>query len=413
MPAGFYLLIAAQFFSALADNALLIVTIALMESRDFAGWWAPMLKFGFTLAYVLLAPGVGDLADAIPKAKLMIWMNLVKLLGAAALLCSVHPVIAFCFVGLGAAGYAPGKYGLITELVPPVRLVAANGWIEVSAVMAALLGTALGGVLVGSHWLQSPVVGWAQLHLATLGLGEAGPLSVSLAGLLILYLLAGGLNLGIPDSGVRYPAVSAHLRALLRAFQKANRTLWRDHEGGLSLAVTTLFWGVGATLQFMVLRWAQECLGLTLSQAAYLQAAVALGVVMGAALAGHLVPLSRAPAVMVAGLGLGLLLPVLAGVQTLPWALALLLLAGALGGFMVVPLNALLQHRGFVLLSAGRSVAVQGFNENLGILVMLSLYAALLAAEMSIASLMWGLGFIIMAAIGLLMWRFRSAAPPA
>ncbi len=412
MPAGFYRLIAAQFFSALADNALLIVTIALLHSQGFAGWWAPLLKFGFTLAYVLLAPVVGDLADAFPKARLMAWMNGVKFLGAAALLGPVHPVLAFAVVGLGAAAYAPCKYGLVTELVAPTRLVVANGWIEVSVVAAALLGTALGGAMVSTMWLESAAVAWAQAPLGFLGGSDAGPLAVSLAALLLVYLVAGILNLGIPASGAVYPPASVHPLKLLRAFHQANLILWRDREGGLSMAVTTVFWGTGATLQFMVLRWAEASLGLNLSQAAYLQAAVAVGVVLGAMLAGRLVPLHAARGVMSAGLGLGLLLPVVASVETLPVALALLLLAGALGGFMVVPLNALLQHRGCLLLSAGRSIAVQGFNENLSILVMLAIYAALLAAEVPIVPLMWGWGLVIAGLIGLLVWRFRSTAPP-
>ncbi len=411
MPAGFHLLIAAQFFSALADNALLIVTMALLQAQGLAAWWAPLLKFGFTLAYVLLAPAVGDLADAFPKARLMAWMNALKLLGAAALLLSVHPVLAFCVVGVGAAAYAPAKYGLVTERVPPARLVVANGWIEVSVVLAALLGTVLGGALVSGPWLALPAALAVQAQVAKAGLLDS-PLALSLLAVLLLYLLAGVLNLGMADSGARYPRASIHPWKLLQAFRSANRTLWSDAEGGLSLAVTTVFWGVGAALQFMVLHWAGQALGLPLSQAAFLQAAVAVGVVLGAVLAGRWVPLARARQVLGAGVLLGLMLPVLSAVHSLPWAIALLVLAGALGGFMVVPLNALLQHRGCQLLSAGRSIAVQGFNENASVLAMLSLYAALLSAELPIARLMQGLGLGLAGFIAWLMWRFRPAAPP-
>lgn len=406
MPAGFHLLIAAQFLSALADNALLIVTMALLQAQDSPAWWAPLLKFSFTLAYVILAPVLGDLADAFPKARLMAWMNGVKWLGACALMLSVHPVLAFCVVGLGAAGYAPAKYGLITELVPPRRLVAANGWIEVSVVTAALVGTGLGGWLVSRPWLESGLATQVQQGLQALAL-DADPLMASLSAVVILYLLAGALNLGVPDSGARYAASSIHPRALVQTFWRANQTLWRDPEGGLSLAVTTLFWGVAATLQFIVLRWAEERLFLSLSQAAYLQAAIAVGVVCGAMLAARFVPLAQARRVMAAGVLLGLMMPVAASVQSVPLAVFLLVCTGALGGLMVVPLNALLQHRGHVLLSAGRSIAVQGFNENASILVMLSLYAALLAAQVSIVHLMWCFGLLIAGVMCVLMCTFK------
>ena len=393
MPAGFHRLIAAQFFSALADNALLIVTMALLQRRGLPAWWAPLLKFGFTLSYVFLAPLVGPLADAIPKAKLMAWMNGVKVLGVLALLAGANPVAAFVVVGFGAAAYAPAKYGLVTELVAPRQLVAANGWLEVTVVCAVLLGTVFGGVLVSPLLAPLWQHGLADLHL-----------------LLAVYALAALLNLGIPDSGARYAARSIHPLALLRDFRDANATLWRDPLGGLSLAATTLFWGAGATLQFIVLRWAQEQIGLPLHQASYLQAAVAVGVVAGAAAAGRFVALADARRMLVFGVALGLMLPVVASTRSLWLAVPLLVAAGAVGGLMVVPLNALLQHRGCVLLTAGRSIAVQGFNENASILVMLAAYAALVAAELPIVPLMWGFGLALALAIAALMRRSQACA---
>jgi LPLT family lysophospholipid transporter-like MFS transporter len=391
MPAGFHRLIAAQFFSALADNALLIVTMALLQQRGLPAWWAPLLKFGFTLSYVFLAPVVGPLADAFPKARLMAWMNAVKMAGVLALLAGLHPVAAFVVVGFGAATYAPAKYGLVTELVAPRQLVAANGWLEVTVVCAVLLGTALGGVLVSPAMAALHILGLDALHL-----------------LLAVYGLAAGLNLGIPDSGARYARRSIHPAALLRDFRASNTTLWRDPLGGLSLAATTLFWGVGATLQFVVLRWAQEHLGLPLHQASWLQAAVAVGVVAGAAAAGRFVALHDARRMLGFGVALGLMLPLVAGMPSLWLAVPLLALAGALGGLMVVPLNALLQHRGCKLLTAGRSIAVQGFNENASILAMLAVYAALVAVELPIVPLMGGFGMAVALAVAALIWRGRS-----
>ncbi|MEJ6008135.1 lysophospholipid transporter LplT [Paucibacter sp. AS339] len=405
MPTGFHLLIAAQFASALADNALLIVIIARLQELNLPGWWAPMLKFGFTVSYVLLAPFVGPLADAFPKARLMAWMNGVKLLAVGGLAWGVHPFAAFALVGFGAAAYAPAKYGLVTELVGPDRLVRANGWLEVSVVCAALFGTVLGGLLV-SPWLLSQGA-YAELRTALSHMGwfSASGLGVSIMILMTVYALAGLLNLGVPNSGARYPASGIHPVALSRDFWRANRKLWADADGGLSLAVTTLFWGVGATLQLAVLRWAADALQLPLSQSAYLQAAVAVGVIAGAAAAGRWVPLHAAKRMLVFGVLLGLFIPAIASTQSLVWAIPLLVLVGAVGGLMVVPLNALLQHRGYTLLSAGRSIAVQGFNENASVLLMLAGYAALLALDVPIVALMWGFGLAIALAMGFLMGR--------
>ena len=407
MPTGFRLLIAAQFASALADNALLIVTMALLQERGMPPWWAPMLKFGFTISYVVLAPFVGPLADAYPKARVMAWMNGVKVMGVLALLMGVHPVAAFAVVGFGAAAYAPAKYGLITELVPAKRLVAANSWLEVSVVCAALLGAVLGGLLVSPWMLGSSFSAGVPPVLTDVMRLDASMLSASMLVLLAVYALAGVLNLGVPASGAHYPASRLNPITLTREFREANLILWRDRDGGLSLAVTTIFWGLGATLQFAVLRWADEVLKLPLSQAAALQAAVAVGVVIGACAAGRWVPLAEAKNMLVAGVVLGLLLPVIALNVDLRLAIPLLVLVGAVGGLLVVPLNALLQHRGCTRLSAGRSIAVQGFNENASVLVMLAVYAALLAFDLPVVTLLSGFGVAIATGMAALMWRER------
>lgn len=407
MPTGFHLLIAAQFASALADNALLIVTMALLQERGMPPWWAPMLKFGFTVSYVVLAPFVGPLADAFPKARLMAWMNGVKVLGVVALLAGLQPVAAFAVVGFGAAAYAPAKYGLITELVPATSLVAANAWLEVTVVCAALLGAVLGGFLISPWLLDSGVFADVSWAVNSNRLLDPSPFTVSLLALVSVYALAGALNLGVPDSGARYPASRLNPFALVREFRAANLILWRDRDGGLSLAVTTIFWGLGATLQFAVLRWAADVLKLPLNKAAYLQAAVAVGVVVGAVGAGRWVPLAVAKNMLGAGVVLGLLLPVIALSADLFLAIPLLVLVGVVGGLLVVPLNALLQHRGCTCLSAGRSIAVQGFNENASVLAMLGAYTALLWFDLPVVALLSGFGVAIALAMAALIWRER------
>ena len=409
MPPGFYLIIAAQFASALADNALLIVAIARLQELNLPLWWAPMLKFTFTLSYVLLAPWVGPLADAVPKARLMAWMNALKFVGVAMLLLGGHPLLCFGVVGLAAAAYAPAKYGLITETVPARQLVVANGWIEVSIVCAVLMGTVTGGALVspalmGLEWSHS-IAGL--LHRMLAATTDATALALPLLLLLAIYAVAGALNLGIPHSGKRYAQSWAGPREMLRSFVAGNRLLWRDREGGISLAVTTLFWGAGATLQFIVLRWAQESLGLDLHRAAYLQAVVAVGVVGGAALAGRSIAVNRATRVLPLGVAMGLLVPCMALVHSLPVALPLLAIIGGCAGFFVVPMNALLQDRGCRLLTAGRSIAVQGFNENLSILAMLATYAALTSANVPVNALIVLLGVLVALVMGLLIMKDR------
>ncbi|MDZ7590529.1 MAG: lysophospholipid transporter LplT [Rubrivivax sp.] len=400
MPKGFHLLIAAQFVSALSDNALLIVAIALLQQQGHPGWWAPLLKFSFTIAYVVLAPFVGPLADAFRKGRLMMAMNALKVLGVMALLAGVNPLLAFAVIGIGAAAYAPAKYGLVTELVPPRQLVAANGWIEVSTVCAVLLGAVLGGALV------SP---WAATLCNTLWPAHA-PLQAAMALLLAGYALAAALNVDIPDSGARYRRAHRAPRALFRSFARAQLRLWRDPEGGLSMTVTTLFWGAAAVLQFAVLRWAEDVLQLPLDQAADLQAVVAVGIVAGAVFAGHRWSLAQARRVLPLGVAMGLAVPLVAWLDTWLFAVPLLMLVGALGGAMVVPLNALLQHRGYTLLTAGRSIAVQNFNENLSVLVMLAVFAGLMAMQTDVRVVMAGIGLLVAAAVAglVLLERLRQ-----
>ncbi len=398
LPRGFRALVAAQFVSGLADNALLIVGLAYLLARGHPAWWAPLLKFAFTWSYVLLAPLAGGLADGVPKGRLMAWMNGLKLVGAALLGVGVHPVAAFALVGLGAAIYAPAKYGLVTETVAPARLVQANGWIEVTVVLSVLLGTALGGALVA---LAPRHAGWlAPLHLALLAV-------------LCLYALAALLNGWVPHA----PAREALTRRLLawqalhagwRRFGAGQRRLWRDPLGGLSLATTTLFWGAAAVMQFAVIHWADQVLGLPLSQAAYLQATVALGVVAGAALASRRGALLAGVQLLPWGVVLGALLMTVAWVRDIAWALPLLVATGAVGGYLVVPMNALLQYRGHRLLSPGRSIAVQGFNENLSVLLMLALYAALLRLGLPVVTVMVGFGLSLALAMCVLIWRSRG-----
>ena len=394
MPKGFFYLISAQFASGLADNALLILGIAFLSEQGYPGWWAPLLKFSFTFSYVFLAPLMGPLADAFSKAKLMACMNALKVVGVAFIFTSLHPMLAFAIAGMAASAYAPAKYGLVTETVPAEQLVKANGWLEVTVVMAVILGTACGGLLVASKsfaWMSTLNLSFIEFLGLSLETQYAGPL----LSLIVIYSVAGLLNFGIPSVNTQYVQQSMKPVALFENFIQSNRILWQDPVGKLSLAVTTLFWGIGAVVQFAVLLWAKEALNMPLEQASLLQAVVAFGVIFGAGMAGHYVALQNAYKVLPLGLWLGLSLPALAFSTSLWIAIPLMLITGFAGGMLMVPMNAMLQNRGYTLLTAGRSIAVQGFNENASVMVMLGVYSGLLALELPLQWVMVIMGSVM------------------
>ena len=404
MKPGFYTIMAAQFFSSLADNALLIAAMALLAEAHSPEWMVPLLKLFFTISYVMLAPFVGAFADSMPKGRVMLITNAVKMVGCALLFWTVHPLLAYAIVGFGAAAYAPAKYGILTELLPPEKLVAANGWIEGTTVASIILGTLLGGALIAPH-LSATLLA---IDVPLLDIGITSPAESAIAVIAGVYLLAALVNLRIPDTGARYPHQQRHPLKLMREFLYCNLTLWRDKLGQISLAVTTLFWGAGATLQFIVLKWAQLHLGLRLDQAAVLQGIFAVGVAAGAAGAASLLPLRNSLRVLPCGVAMGLLLPAMTVVHSIPMANAMLVIIGALAGFFVVPMNALLQHRGYVLMSAGHSIAVQNFNENLNILLLLSIYALLLKVDLHINTIVVLFGITVTAAMLLVMRLHRA-----
>ncbi len=374
MKRGFYTIMAAQFFSSLADNALLIAAIALLIEMHAPDWMKPLLKLFFTISYVMLAPFVGSFADSMPKGRVMLITNSIKVIGCAMMFASVHPLLAYAVVGLGAAAYSPAKYGILTELLPPEKLVAANGWIEGTTVGSIILGTVLGGILI------SPRVsgGLLALDLPYINTGIDTPAESAIAVIAAVYALAALFNFRIPDTGARYPRQQTNPLRLIADFGKCLGLLWRDKLGQISMAVTTMFWGAGATLQFIVLKWAEVQLGMPLSKAAILQGVVAIGVAIGAVVAARFIPLRGSLRVLPFGVAMGVLVPLMTLVHDLSIAYPLLVLIGAMAGFFVVPMNALLQHRGHVLMSAGHSIAVQNFNENLAVLLMLGLYALMI-----------------------------------
>ncbi len=367
MDRGFFIILGAQFLSALADNALFIAAIALLKSQQASHVEISLLLHFFTISYVVLSPFVGAFADALPKGRVMLICNSIKFAGCLAMLAGVNPLLAYGIVGFGAAAYSPAKYGIITEYLPHDKLVIANGWLEGSTVGAIILGTVLGGMLVGPNLEQI---------LISAGSPVSGPLFGIIA-TTVLYLAAALVNLYIPKLNIDHKVPHRNPMYLLHDFWHCLKLLWRDPQGQLSLGVTTLFWGSGATMRLIVLDWAIIWLAFNLEQATRLIAIVAFGTAFGAVIAGKFIKLQHAFRVLPAGILMGGLVISMLFVHNVYIAAVLMFIVGALGGFFVVPLNAMLQHRGHLLMGAGHSIAVQNFNENLGILAMVGAHALL------------------------------------
>ena len=404
MKPGFYTIMAAQFFSSLADNALLIAAIALLRELHEPAWMTPALKQSFVVSYVVLAPLVGAFADSMPKGRVMLITNAIKIVGCALMLLAMHPLVAYAVVGLGAAAYSPAKYGILTELLPPHQLVIANGWIEGTTVGSIILGVLLGGALI-SPKMTTMMLGFDMPMIETSI--DTGP-EAAIALIMSLYLIAALFNWFIPDTGVDHRVPSKNPFYLIREFSHCVALLWKDRLGQISLATTTLFWGAGATLQFIVIDWASRALGLNLSQASMLQGVVAVGIAIGAVLAAKFVSLRGAVRVLPIGAVMGVVVMVMVLVHYMPLAMLLMIAIGACAGFFVVPMNALLQHRGHVLMGAGHSIAVQNFNENIGILVMVGLYALMVRSGVSVNTAIVMFGLFVASTMLLVMWRHRS-----
>lgn len=407
----------AQFFSSLADNALLIAAIALLTSLNAPDWMTPLLRLVFVLSYILLASWVGVLADMWPKGRVMFVTNLIKIGGCLLLLFGSHPLLAYGVVGAGAAAYSPAKYGILAEMLPPQKLVAANGWMEGLTVISIILGIVLGGILVDPA-VGKTLIGF--MHMTVTGqttLADAAIVVVTL-----VYGVAALINLEICNTGAKYPNARFNALGNVITFAKTCKTIFTDTFCVSSLLVTTLFWGTGAVLQFLVLRWADERLGLPLSQASMLQAVVSVGIAFGAVLAARLVPIHRAFHVLWTGVAMGLSVAAMSFYSSslVPGSVTILhetvrtsvlvaclmmIVVGTLAGLFLVPMNAVFQRRGQLLLSSGQAVAVQNLSENTMILTMLGIYALLVKVQLSVQTTMLAFGFFLTAAMTAILYH--------
>ncbi len=383
MTKGFYTLLIAQFLSALADNALLFAAIALLQQMHAPEWHEPLLLQFFVISYIVLAPFVGSFADALPKGRVMFLANGIKFFGSLAMIFGMPPLYAYGIVGIGAAAYSPAKYGILTELLPPDKLVSANGWMEGSTVIAIILGAIIGGKMA----IISP---------------QSAMIAIA-----FIYLIAALFNMFIPKLPIDHAIAKKDPLYILSDFYQSFVTLWRDAQGQVSLSVTTLFWGAGATLRLVVIAWAGIALGFGLDHATQLTATVALGVAFGSVIAAKFITLENSVKVLPAGIVMGVLVILMAFVTEWHIAAFLLLTIGVLSGFFVVPLNALLQHRGHLLIGAGHSIAVQNFNENLGILILSGAYTLMVKANLQINHIIIIFGLFVIISMSLINRLYR------
>ena len=392
MNLGFYIILAAQFLSALADNALLFAAIALLRDLHAPAWHTPILQEAFIFSYIVLAPFVGAFADSLPKGRVMFVSNNIKIAGCIAMLIGVHPLLAYGLVGLGAAAYSPAKYGILTEYLPPEKLVLANSWMEGLTVAAIVLGAIVGGVLI-SPSIAGIMLVWLDVPFIDIGINTAPKLAIAI--IVAIYFTAAMFNLYIPRVAIDHKPLSRNPIFLLGEFWHCFMLLWKDPLGQVSLGVTTLFWGAGATLRLIVLSWAAVALHYDISSAAKLTAWVAIGIALGSVLAAKFVKLEHSVKVLPVGIAMGLVVLMMIPVTNSTLAIFLLIAIGAMGGYFVVPMNALLQHRGHLLMGAGSSIAVQNFNENLSIFAMLALYAVMQKLDFSIYMIIFVFGLLL------------------
>lgn len=385
---GMLSVIVAQFLSAFGDNALLFATLALLRAQFYPDWSQPVLQMVFVGAYILFAPFVGQIADSFAKGRVMMVANGLKLAGAAGICLGVNPFVGYTLVGIGAAAYSPAKYGILGELTTGDKLVKANGLMEASTIAAILLGSVAGGVLADWHVIAA---------LVACALAYAGAVAA---------------NLFIPKLVAARPGQSWRLSAMTRSFFSACVVLWRNGETRFSLVGTGLFWGAGVTLRFLLVLWVPVALGITDNATpTYLNAMVAVGIVVGAGAAAKLVTLETVSRCMPAGILIGVVVAIFSLQHALLPAYALLLLIGMLGGFFVVPLNALLQERGKKSVGAGNAIAVQNLGENSAMLLMLGLYS--LAVLVGVPAVAIGIGFGVLFALAiaaLWIWQRRQAS---
>ncbi|MCD6047641.1 MAG: major facilitator superfamily 1 [Gammaproteobacteria bacterium] len=384
----FYCLLLAQFLSAVGDNAIFIAAIALIkQSSSHPAFWGALLQASFLIAYIILAPYVGPLADGCAKSRVMLFSNALKFFGAVAMFYGFDPLLCYAVIGVGAAAYSPAKYGILIEMFPASLLVRANGYLEGSTIVAILLGVTIAGKM-------------ADISLIFLFFFCA-----------LLYFAAGVINLFIPKIQPLHTFSLLQLKTYTLQFWGKFTYFIRQTPARFSLMGTTTFWSVGTSLRLILFAWIpfiffkeNNALPSTL------MGTLSIGIVAGALLAGQWIDLSHVKRVLLPGFFLGLLVSSIVFIHHL-WILFLLMIAiGFCGGLFAVPLNALLQDVGHKTVGAGVALAFQNFCENSGMLAFTLVYSLLLQLHLPLPWIVFTLGLVMISVVGMLSFKSYTAA---
>lgn len=385
MKRGVAVLLGAQFLTAFADNAILFTAIAMLIEAPRGAWYVPALQASFLVAFVVLAPWVGPLADRRPKPHVLLTGNVLKAAGAGLMVAGVEPLGAYALVGAGAAVYGPAKYGILPELVGPERLVRANGWIEGSTIVAIVLGT-----VVGARVADRSV-------------------PVALVVIVACYVASAAATLALP----RLAAAQSDAQVGVAAFVGRMRTLLVVARARFSMLGNSLFWASAAVLRLLLVAWAPAVLAAaSASDVADLTLFLALGIVAGALLVPRLIPIERLRRARLAAYAMGVAILVFSLVDAAWPARAVLVAIGVCGGMFLVPINAALQDLGHRTIGSGRAVALQSFFENSAMLTSVGIYTAAVGAGAEPVSSIVVVGVLVLIATTLVSWRLPPDPVP-
>jgi len=374
----------AQFFSAFADNALLFAILALIKTLHYPQWSQSVLQMVFVVAFIISAPFVGQIADRFSKGQVMLCANAVKLFGALIICTGISPFLGYLLVGIGAAGYSPAKYGILGELTSGDNLVKANGLIEASTIAAILLGSVVGGYIADFDVFLSIVT------------------------CVLMFAIAMIANLFIPKLAPAKAGLSWNIGLMIRSFIQSAKILLSYRQARITLIGTSLFWGAGITLRFLLIDWVPVALKISDNKtAAILNAVVAIGIVIGAGLAAKFVSMKHSMRCIPAGILMGIAVICFSLQNNIITSYLLLVVIGMLGGYFLVPLNALLQNLGKQTIGAGSAIAVQNCGEYSGMMIMLGLYSITVA--LGVSTILIGISFGCLFALAiLLLWLWTK-----